>query len=197
VKFLRGLLILFVGLSAQAVEVSFYTEFSKQNVYQDVTKVICNTSEGNLCNYMCGNISECIRPELKCTNCAGTSDQFLRLIFTKSTQNFRVSNLSAWPTGNLVSYLADNYYVIVSYKSIYNFHKMWGSEEIAKSFKSFCPQEEVDPLFIVALNDNDQPSQLKAVICHNIEGQSYALSIESKIESKTDLKTEAKIINQP
>ncbi len=198
-KFLALLYIFLLTFQTKAIEVSFYTEKSKDNIYQDVTKVTCSINESNLCQYMCGDKKVCYRPELKCTNCAGSTDQFLRAIFTKTEFNFSVTQ-QKWQSGYLISYLADKYYILLSYRSIYNFHKIWGSEEVAKSFQSFCPQyaqeQNEEPLFIVQLDDSDRPHQLKAVICKDENHQSYALTIESKLDPKGESQKLSTIINQ-
>lgn len=171
---------------ASAAQVKYFTYKNKSEELVNITVVHCNENEANLCQYMCGRKEWCSREELQCTNCAGPNDLFLRLLFTRIQDNFVVTD-EVWPNSNMIVYLADEYYVLVNYQSVFNFYKSWGSQEIQMDFQTFCPAGDEEPIFIISLNEKNQPQDVVGVVCSDEHGQSYVRVIRDKnINNQSD-----------
>lgn len=171
---------------SKAVQVEYFPGITEDGVFQNTTKVTCQKEEAKYCMYMCQSPTECFREEMTCTSCAGRQDLLLRILFTQSNQNFtRIGR--AWSTHDLATYLFDNYYVLLSYKSILNFHKAWGAPEILEAFRTFCPLPTQDPLLIVSLDNKNQPLNFVGVICRDSENQSYVELVRSNLDLNYEL----------
>lgn len=175
-----------ISLKSYSLQVEYFPSITSDGTYQNTTKITCDDSESKFCLYMCGYEKECFREEMTCTSCAGRQDMLLRILFTQSNTNFTRSN-QKWKPSELAAYLFDNYYVLLSYRSILNFHKAWGAKEILEAFRTFCPLPTHDPLLIVSLNNRNQPQHFIGVICRDENNQSYVEAVRSTLDLNYEL----------
>lgn len=167
------------GAEAFAVKVQYSTYENSSLEYVNITTVLCSADEAQICQQMCGSDNSCVKEEGRCTNCAGTNDLFMRILFTRAKENF-VAIDQVIPQEVMLQYLNDGMHVLVNYESVYNFYKTWGSEEVRSDFKTFCPAQEEDPILIINVNRNHQPQAVVGVICSDKKGQSYARVVQDK-----------------
>ncbi|MES2768051.1 MAG: hypothetical protein V4596_02810 [Bdellovibrionota bacterium] len=172
-----------ISLKAFAVKIEYTTYENAQAEYVNITKILCSPTEENICLQICEDKSFCIKEEGLCTNCAGSNDFFMRLLFTRAKDNFVVTN-QVLDQSQMLGYLTEQRYVLATYKSVYNFYKAWGSEEVKNDFASFCPPQDTDPILIINLNEKNQPREVAGVICSDKKGQSYVRTVQDKNTKK-------------
>lgn len=185
-RFLISMTCLLISSQVLAAKIEYSTYENAQSEYVNVTKISCAAND-DTCVKICNDQNECIKEEGLCTNCAGSNDFFMRLLFTKSKDNFIALNTNL-NQEQMIQLLTETKYVLVTYKSVYNFYKAWGSEEVKNDFSSFCPQQKEDPILIINLNEKYQPQNVAGVICSDKKSQSYVRLVQDKNLKKEEVR---------
>ena len=178
-RFLVAAVLVLMSFEAFAVKVQYSTYENSYQEYVNITTISCSIEEAPVCQQICGNSISCVKEEGRCTNCAGTNDLFMRILFTRAKENF-IAIEQSLPQETMLQYLNDEHHILVNFESVYNFYKAWGSEEVRSDFKTFCPPQEEDPILIINVNEKHQPQAVAGVICSDKKGQSYVRVVQDK-----------------
>lgn len=184
------ILLQLVSFAGFALDIKSVQSRNAQNVFQITTVIECKNAADDSCQKLCGQQDLCSRPEPSCVNCAGTANELIRILFTR-LDSFYQPTMDRWSNEELVQYLNTKKYVLLSYQSVYNFHKAWGSAETLTLFQGFCQLPTEQPLLLLQLDSIGQPQELKAVICQDQNG-SYAQKVQTRATAPENIKMELK-----
>lgn len=180
-NFVKLLTMLFLlgAATAQALTIESGYIQDASGSYLKATKILCENEERSSCLSICENESFCQRVEPFCRNCAGTSSHLMRQLFTDISRLYKVKGELQNP-GELVQYLAAEKYVLLDFKSIFNYYTPLGSDEFLADLQSFCGVDAQNALLAVSLDSVNQPFQLKYVLCRNPQNRTLAFEVESR-----------------
>lgn len=147
--------------------------------YVKATKVTCDGNTGSLCFDLCKNTSQCQREEPYCRNCAGTSSPLLRQLFTQIARTYAL-NGEVTDIGTLIRFLADEKYVLLDLKSIFNYYTPVAGDSFAGDLRSFCGDAADSALLAVKLDQVHQPVELNYVLCRNEKNLTTAFEVHPR-----------------
>jgi hypothetical protein len=172
------LILITQSVAAWSLTVNSRFNIDSSGAYFKEVQILCAADETSLCQNLCQSDTECRKPEPYCLNCAGTSSNLLRTLFTQISQNY-VPTQNEISNDKVVQYLASQNYVLLNAQSVYNYYKPLNSSEMLSDLKNLCPASaNNDPLLVVKLAADQQPEKLSFILCKDVTGQSYAYDVE-------------------
>ncbi|MFN7455599.1 MAG: hypothetical protein ACK5RO_13200 [Pseudobdellovibrionaceae bacterium] len=179
--FILALTILSASISQAWTMTSKNTKAADGSYFQKHT-YLCDFEDQNFCRDLCGDPLVCERVENDCTSCAGSSSQFLRTLFTRADQYY-TANPTVLNQQELIQFLKNERYVILSPRSLYNYYRPWNSPDLQKNFLNFCPANSIEAQFIVGLDGRNIPAHFDYVLCTS---ENPLITIAHKVNSRTN-----------
>lgn len=181
---MRSLALLFIltivsSLNAQAFVIDSRVAQSDRGYYFQEMTLLCEFNETQLCSAVCNDPLVCQSPEPLCLNCAGTSNELLRVIFSRLNWYFE-ANPNPLSLKTIAQFLSQSRYVILGSDSIYNFYRPHDAPDIRHQFNSLCPVEPISTHLAVELNNRGEPTRLAYVFCAVSSTVTHVYSIEPK-----------------
>lgn len=168
-----------LGSLARAFVVESAYRQNQTGAYVKEVVVRCEASEQNDCYTICGANDQCRRKEPYCLNCAGTTSPLLRQLFTEIAKLYKTTS-TPMNKDHLVRYLANETYVLLGAKSIFNYYRPVDSAEFMADLAKLCPSASEDPLLAVGLNSENQPTKLNFILCRPQGGASVAFEVQPR-----------------
>lgn len=134
---------------------------------QDQVTLFCRPEEP-YCTLVCDNNDVCVKEQELCYNCLGTANPILRTVFTEIDRLYTNTLRSATLNEIVDAYSEGHIYIAA--KSIFNFYSALDNSEVLMRFQSLCPTSTMNPIIVLKKNKNNEPTQIKYVICEG-EGQ--------------------------
>lgn len=179
-------LLLFISLLASTTTMAWTLEAKivagPNGLLQDQAALYCRPDE-TLCNFICKNDSSCVKEQELCYNCLGTANPILRTVFTEVDRLY--SNTQQVATVSDVANVFNKNHVYIAARSIYNFFTSLENEDVQKRFQNLCPTNTPSPILVLAKNKNNEPTQIKYVICEgsgSYNQDMYILAYDPQVE---------------
>lgn len=150
--------------------ISVDTQKDSRQVYTRTLNVTCANGEETLCHTLCNNQRLCQRDEPLCLNCAGTTSELMRVIFTQITSLYEVSP-SAVTKADLLNTIDQDRLVILDSQSIFNFYTNISKNASGPLFLSLCPTQTTKAFIGLRLDENGFPEHPSFLICESPLGQ--------------------------
>lgn len=168
-KMLHKLLISFFSFitiqTAHAWTVNSQIAIGPKGEFQDTVTLSCRPDE-TLCQQVCQAKDSCWKEQELCFNCLGTANPILRTVFTEINRLYRNSK-KVVPTAEIEKVFQKEH-VFISARSIYNFYSAVDNADVLARFQSLCPTSSTQPLVVLGKNLNNEPVQIKYIICEGI-----------------------------
>lgn len=162
-KFIFALFISIMGMSsAHAWSITSAVSVGNKGQFQDSVTLYCRPDEP-LCKYVCNDANSCWKEQEVCFNCLGMANNVLRTVFTELERLYRNTNKAVEVKDVAKVFSKDH--VFIAARSIYNFYMDLNKEEVQTLFQSLCPTKSAQPLVVLSKNSNNEPVQIKYIIC--------------------------------
>lgn len=170
---------IFQSLPASAFMIESGYVQQENGQYVKATKVTCDTMTASSCQDLCQNQSTCQRVEPFCRNCGGTTSPLLRQLFTEISRIYSIKH-ELQDRSVLVRYLANEKYVLLDIKSVFNYYTPIGGEAFYNEMQAFCQASTDTALLAVRLDQVHQPTELSYVLCRNNLGYTTAFEVQPR-----------------
>lgn len=181
-----AILILLISMKSQAFSIDSRVGKSPQGHYFQEMTLLCEANEGALCYAVCKDTLMCLEPEPLCLNCAGTSNDLLRVIFSKLSWYFEFEPMPL-SLEQTAAFLGQKNYVILGSDSIYNFYRPHDASDIREQFSSLCPVGTKNAHLAVELNNRGEPTTLKYAFCQMSATETFVFPVYQKQQNQTPL----------
>lgn len=172
-KFLIFFSVLFsflISSYSYGFRISVDTQKDLNQVYTRTLNITCANGEENLCYTLCNHQRLCQREEPLCLNCAGTTSELMRVIFTQLTSLYEVAPTPVKKT-DLFNYIDQDRLVILDSQSLFNFYTNISKNASGPLFLSLCPAQTVKAFIGLQLDENGFPEHPSFLICESPLGQ--------------------------
>ncbi len=149
---------------------------------KDQVTLYCRPEEP-YCTLVCDNNDVCVKEQELCYNCLGTVNPILRTVFTEIDRlyinTFRTASLN-----EIIDAYAEGH-IYVAAKSIFNFFSAIDNSETLMRFRSLCPTTTSNPIVVLKKNKNNEPTQIKYIICEGeaqYDQDMYILAYDPQVE---------------
>lgn len=162
-KLIFALFVTFIALSsAHAWSITSQVKVSQSGQFQDSVTLYCRPDEA-LCKNVCNDANSCWKEQDVCFNCLGMANNVLRTVFTELERLYRNTNQVIEVKDIEKVFRKDH--VFIAARSIYNFYMDLNKDEVQTLFQSLCPTRSAQPLVVLGKNSNNEPVQIKYIIC--------------------------------
>lgn len=180
------LLLLLSVVQAHAFTIDSRVHVTPQGEYVQQLTLLCESDEGALCQTVCRDNLSCAQPEPLCLNCAGTSNELMRVIFSRLSLYFEAKPTEISKV-QIAAFLATKNYVLLGADSIYNFYRPYDSADIQEQFKSLCPAETEAVHLAVQLTPRGEPTRLVFAFCQINNKETKVFAVQQKLQNQTPL----------
>ncbi|KHD90049.1 MAG: cation-transporting ATPase [Bdellovibrio sp. ArHS] len=162
-KIVLALIIAILSTSvSHAWSMSSQVRVSPTGQFQDSVTLYCRPDEA-LCKNVCNDANSCWKEQEVCFNCLGMANNVLRTVFTELERLYR--NTRQVIEVKDVEKVFRKDHVFIAARSIYNFYMDLNKDEVQTLFQSLCPTHSAQPLVVLGKNSNNEPVQIKYIIC--------------------------------
>lgn len=161
-KILTTIISLLIAPTVQAWSVTSQVGVGAKGEFQDAVTLFCRPDE-TLCQQVCQSKDSCWKEQELCFNCLGTANPLLRTVFTELNRLYRNSKQVVAAKDLAKVFQKDH--VFIAARSIYNFYSAVDNADVLARFQSLCPTPSTQPLVVLGKNLNNEPIQIKYIIC--------------------------------
>jgi hypothetical protein len=165
---------------------SVFTEAGTlKSVFKSVDETIiktlrydCSQQDIGSCQELCGQ-NYCEVEEPVCMNCAGSSNELLKVLFEKAGRFYKTTN-QIYNPHEILSMMFSQSIVVLDSQSIYNFYTDISTYETEKVIKSLCPHQSTKAAIVVALDESGFPDKPILNVCQSIDGIQRFYAVEQQ-----------------
>jgi hypothetical protein len=168
------------GASAQEIHSAYHT--TPSGTISLGINLTCQASRPDPCFKQCGAQS-CALEESLCVNCAGTSSELLRVLFTKANLFYKAINPKIQPE-KIFETLSQYPVIILDPQSSFNFYTNIRGNDLKDVFGGLCPYHSIKTSVVVLLDESGFPERPLFAICEMRNSQQEFYSLEEVSDLK-------------